>query len=387
MLSIVFVTAWNLSQRRGGERNRVFGLANAVSKMANAIVLHQGPNMRIGGTRFLHYDPLLKRDRCDSLVMNLTNYYASPLEASISHLIQSLPLTKDTDIIQVEQCFPFFPAFRARNSVDRDITLSLDIHSIHPPLPKPRLMGNLLYSTYRVASSLYARSAESFAVKRSNIILSVSPEEARLLKELYGLRNVHVVPNGVDVGMFEASSARKWHEARDNVVFFHGSLSWYPNVEATDFILDYIAPKMEKSTFIICGPNPTPTFLKKIARSKNVKYLGYADRLPEYIKGSDLCIAPLVSGGGSKLKILEFAAAGRPIVATKKAVEGLPFIDKYNALLFDRIDDEFVDGMKKALSDEKLRSQIGGNALRTAQQHDWHRIAQNLLREYKGALC
>jgi glycosyltransferase involved in cell wall biosynthesis len=388
MLNIVFVTGWNFMQRRGGDQNRVLGLVNAVSKMAKGIVLHQGPDMNINGARFLHYDPLLKMKKYESLVTNLINYYASPLAVSLSHSIQNILSCEDMDVVQVEQCFPFFPAFRARNSSNRSCILSLDNHNVHFSLPKLTFKNDFLYSAYRVASSPYIRSIESCAVRKSDIVLSVSHREAKLLKDLYDLENdtVRVVPNGVDIDSFEASHAREWQGIEGDVIFFHGSLSWYPNMEAASFIFDYIAPRMKNCTFIICGPNPTPALLKKTAESKNVKYMGYVDQLPKYIKGSDVCIAPLISGGGTKLKVLEYAAAGKPIVATNKAVEGLPFVNNYNALLYDKVDDAFIDGIKRVLRDEKLRSKISFNAKKTAQKYDWNKIASHLLEIYEDML-
>jgi glycosyltransferase involved in cell wall biosynthesis len=248
--------------------------------------------------------------------------------------------------------------------------------------------NDFLYSAYRVASSPYIRSIESCAVRKSDVVLSVSHGEARLLRNLYDLRTdkVYVVPNGVDINSFEAAHAKKWQGMEGGVIFFHGSLSWYPNIEATNFILDYIAPKMKNCAVIICGPNPTPILLKKTAESKNVKYMGYVDQLPKYIKGSDVCIAPFISGGGTKLKVLEYAAAGKPIVATNKAVEGLPFVHNYNALLYDKVDDTFIDGIKKVLRDERLRLKIGFNAKKTARKYDWNKIASHLLEIYESIL-
>ena len=43
-----------------------------------------------------------------------------------------------------------------------------------------------------------------------------------------------------------------------------------------------------------------------------------------YIRMADVCVCPLFSGGGTRLKLLEYMAAGKAIVSTKKGAEGIP---------------------------------------------------------------
>ena len=386
MLNIVLIAPWDFMQKTRGDHNRALGLANAMSKIANVTVVHQGPNVKVDRTRFFHYDPLSRGRKRESLAGNVVNCYTSSIATSIGKLVQNIASTEEIDVLQVEQPFPFCPALNARDSLNKAIVLSLDNHNVYFPFPKLKLGRNFIYSVYSALNLPYIKSMERLAVMKSDIVLCVSNRDAGLLRQLYDLEpdKVCVVSNGVDVESFEKAYPKTYKGFKSRIVFFHGTLSWYPNMEAVDIISDYIAPKIPDATFLICGSNPALTVLKKISKSENVKYLGYVDQLPEYIKGSDLCIAPLTSGGGTKLKLLEYAAAGKPIIATRKAAEGLPFVDEYNALLYDKVDSRFIDGVKRIMYDEKLGMQIGQNAREMAQKYDWNGIGRRLVEFYEG---
>jgi glycosyltransferase involved in cell wall biosynthesis len=57
--------------------------------------------------------------------------------------------------------------------------------------------------------------------------------------------------------------------------------------------------------------------------------------VPAVIRSSAMGLAPVFSGSGTRIKILEYAAAGIPVVATTKAAEGLPLRDREHLRLAD----------------------------------------------------
>jgi len=388
MFNILFVTYYNFELKKGGNVNRVLGLANSLSKRVNVMVLHQGSNMIINKIRFFHYDPFLSFNKSNSLLINVMHSYASSITNSIRKSIETIALTEEIDIIQVEQLYPFPQSLISRNSLDKKILLSLDEHNVEFSTFKSKISGISLNSIYSAFTLPYIKTMESFATHNSDVILCVSRRDSISLEKLYNLNSekLYVVPNGVDLYSYEKGSHPKNYDDFEKIIFFHGTLSWYPNLEAANIILNYIAPKIEEATFIICGSNPPKSFLKKTMNVKNVRYLGYVNPLPSYIKSSDICIAPIMRGGGTKLKLLEYAAAGRPIVATYKAVEGLPFIDEKNALLFEKVDEGFIDAIKNLLSDERFSDDLKINAKKLAETFDWSNIASKLYTNYKYLL-
>lgn len=99
-------------------------------------------------------------------------------------------------------------------------------------------------------------------------------------------------------------------------VLFLGTCGYKPNDEAINLICKNIAPKLPNIKFLLVG-----NFCKKY-KSKNVVSLGFVTNLQKYLQKSDICIAPIFSGGGIKTKVLEYFCARRPVIATSFAIQG-----------------------------------------------------------------
>ena len=228
---------------------------------------------------------------------------------------------------------------------------------------------------------------EKFATRKAHLILCVSEEDRMSLSRLYRVppEKIVVIPNGVDVQKFEKALLIPVLKDK-KIVFFHGLYSWYPNLEAAQLIVDYIAPKVPEGLFLLAGSHLPQFLIRKIKSMKNVKYLGYLRNLESWIKSSKVCIAPLLRGGGTRLKILEYAAAGKPIVATYKAIEGLGMKDGVHGLFYRKVDDNFIGGIKQVLKNERLAEELGRNAKKLAEKHDWNVIGDRLYTMYSKLL-
>ena len=144
-------------------------------------------------------------------------------------------------------------------------------------------------------------------------------------------------------------------------------------------------PKIEDAVFIIIGKNP-PEWLKNIALGKaNVMVLDYVSNIEDYIVSSDLCIVPICSGSGTRLKILEYMAAGKPIVSTVVGAEGIPLESGVNAILLDKVDSSFVDSVRYLLSNEVVAKELGSAAKRLSMRFSWKCIGKSLYDFYIDA--
>ena len=143
---------------------------------------------------------------------------------------------------------------------------------------------------------------------------------------------------------------------------------------------------MIDTTFLIIGKY-APNWLKKKAEAQNnVQILGFVPNIAEYIAVADVCIAPLQRGSGTRLKVLEYLAAGKPIVATYKAVEGLKVINGIHCLLHNDVGEDFVDSINEVINNEKLQSGLSNNALILSKDYDWYTISSILLSKYEEFL-
>jgi len=113
-----------------------------------------------------------------------------------------------------------------------------------------------------------------------------------------------------------------------------------------------------------------------------VKYLGFLKNIEGWIKSSKVCIAPILCGGGTKLKILEYAAAGRPIIATSKAIEGLGMVNGVQGLFHQHVNEDFVNSIRRVLHDERLAEELGRNEREFAKNYNWSLIGKKLYALY-----
>lgn len=165
-------------------------------------------------------------------------------------------------------------------------------------------------------------------------VITVSPDDSRLARELYGLSNVlGEVPTGVDVDFFRPASA----PAGPFTVGFLGSMDWMPNIDACHFFLDDIFPqvlaKQPDVRLKIIGRNPPESLIQRAG--PQIEVTGTVDDVRPHVQSCHAIIVPLRAGGGTRIKIYEAMAMGVPIISTRIGAEGLPVTHDSDILLAD----------------------------------------------------
>ncbi|MCB1021113.1 MAG: glycosyltransferase [Acidobacteria bacterium] len=204
-----------------------------------------------------------------------------------------------------------------------------------------------------------------------------SEDEARhLSKRVPGYRNVVVVPNGISL----ADCQGDWGEPRPDELVFAGSFTYDVNHHAmqwfTGAVLPLIHEQRPQVRLRITGNHaglPLPYM-------QNVELAGMLPDVRPAIAGAWVSVAPLLTGGGTRLKILEAMALGSPVIATSKGAEGLQARDGEDLLIADTAPD-FAAATLRLLGDEDLRRRLSENARALVQEnYDWPVILPQFLR-------
>jgi glycosyltransferase involved in cell wall biosynthesis len=92
---------------------------------------------------------------------------------------------------------------------------------------------------------------------------------------------------------------------------------------------------------VIAGTRPEclPSFAQaKVDRERyaGVEFTGFVSDLSEFYDRVQVICCPIRAGGGTRLKIIEAAAHGLPVVATRLAAEGLDFENGSEIILEER---------------------------------------------------
>ena len=109
-------------------------------------------------------------------------------------------------------------------------------------------------------------------------------------------------------------------------------------------------------------------------------YTGYVKDLPAYLNLANICIAPYPPRavcGGTRDKVCEYLACGKPIVATREAMRG--FDDALPGEHFFLAADErdFVEKLVDCVHDPEMAGRIGRNARTLSERYDWSHLARS----------
>lgn len=142
-------------------------------------------------------------------------------------------------------------------------------------------------------------------------------------------------------------------------LLFSGSLGYPPNADGAQWLAREVLPRVQRQRpgvkLMIVGRN-APSAVQALA-SDDVQIAGFVPELEPVLADAEVYVAGLHSGAGTKLKVVEALAAGRPLVATPVAAEGLDLIDGEHALIAEDAD-AFGAAVVRLLEDRELAAQL-----------------------------
>jgi glycosyltransferase involved in cell wall biosynthesis len=211
---------------------------------------------------------------------------------------------------------------------------------------------------------------------RVDLLLATSERDRQVFEREFDLQNVAVIPNGVDITEFTPSRV----SGQTGTILFTGLMSYYPNEQAIRWFLDAVFPLLLKSVpearLVVAGAAP-PAWL--IARSSSIlEVTGSVPDMRPYFQRACVVIAPLVIGGGTRVKILEAQAMAKPVVSTSLGSEGLDVRDGQSILLADDAE-SFATQVARLLTDADFALKIGANGRRNVVlNYNWDKIGDRL---------
>jgi polysaccharide biosynthesis protein PslH len=157
------------------------------------------------------------------------------------------------------------------------------------------------------------------------------------------------------------------------IVSFVALLSWAPNVDAAVWFAREVWPRVvaerADARLVLVGRNPAPAV--RALAGPSVEVTGTVADLEPYYAQSSLAIAPLLAGGGSRLKILEALAHARPVVATTIGAEGLEDLIGRGVQVADD-PSEMAASILEILANPELGASMGAAGVAAVRaDHSW----------------
>jgi len=200
-----------------------------------------------------------------------------------------------------------------------------------------------------------------------------------------GGRNIHVVPNAVDVDEFTPPAAPR----SATELLFIGNFDHLPNQDALDYLMTDIWPLVRRrvpdAALKIVGAR-AGELVRRYDGRDGVSVIGeVADTIPYYQQCAAM-IAPIRAGSGTRLKILEALACGAPVVTTTIGAEGIEGVPGEHFMIRDTTA-EFADAVCAVLEDAALRSRLGEAGRRLVERrYSWEHSADAAFAGYTELL-
>ncbi|KIA61368.1 glycosyltransferase family 4 protein [Nocardia vulneris] len=183
---------------------------------------------------------------------------------------------------------------------------------------------------------------------------------------------VELVPNGAEPSSYWGPS---WNSQR---LVFVGNLFYRPNQLAIEHLRDRVRPRLRElcpqARVQVIGRGPAA-----LTRDEaGLEFLGPAPSIEMALRDATLGLAPLTAGAGSKMKVLDYMAAGLPVLATTEAVAGLP--PAHPGVVVDDDLDRWAMRIASLMKDPMLLDDLGLAGRGTVEDElSWHQIAAELV--------
>ena len=371
---------------------RVYQLARHLSKKHRVSLLTYASGNRSGDdrsaaawyatSRFVPA-PRASRSRRTSQaasVVSPRSYHMGHLRSrAMSLAVADMVRRNSFDVVQVES------SQMAALVPEVDVPVALDEHNVEFMLLRrlSAMETSLPRKAFGRLEALKARREELWAWGAADGVIFTSQPDLAVMRRLAPESRGCVVPNGVDTDHFQPRGG----DIDADTVVFTGSINYRPNTDAVDHFARHVFPALRRSRpsarFVVVGQG-APEWLVKSVPS-GVEFTGPVEDVRPFLERASVVVAPLRSGSGTRLKILEALAMAKPVVSTNLGCEGIAVVDGEHLRVADD-PDEFANQIVRLMSDRKLATELGlcGRAL-VESHYSWD-VAGRRLEQFHSEL-
>jgi glycosyltransferase involved in cell wall biosynthesis len=312
-------------------------------------------------------------------------FRVSALQVALDSLLQRQVF----DVVNLE--FPYLAHLRLRQSPRGSPrpALVLDAHEIAYDIVHQvsRRAGSLGRRLHAALNWRKLRRDECAAFRMVDGIYACSVADRQAVLAHVPSARTAVIPNAADVDFFQPCSP-DLPQAPPTVVFF-GLLSSFPNVDGLQFFLREVWPHVlaarPDTRFKMIGARPSRA-VQELA-GQRVEVTGFVEDLRPHLASAAVLVVPLRVGGGTRLKITEGMAMGRPIVSTSLGAEGIEAVPGLHILIADE-PATFAASVVRLLDDPALAARLGHAARQLAvERYSWSAAALDLERFFREIIA
>ncbi len=289
------------------------------------------------------------------------------LSENYSKKLTEILISNDYDIIQLEGLYltPYIPEIRKHSKG----LIALRAHNIEHEIWE-RIASQQKFSFKKFYCKEIARRVKNLkkeVINKYDVLIPITDRDSKRFEDLGNEMPTHVVPAGIDT--------EKLIPQPEKIVFpsvcHIGTLDWMPNQEGLIWFLknaweqlNELHPDLE---FNIAGRN-APEWLNKLFNSYNVNFYGEIADAYDFINKNAIMVAPLFSGSGMRVKIIEGMALGKAIITTPVGIEGIPATNGKN-IIIEETPEGFIKQIDKLIKNRESINEIGKNAIKFVKEN------------------
>ncbi len=305
--------------------------------------------------------------------------------AVFSQKLVELLKTNSYDVVQMETIYlaHFIKDVRENSSA----CLSLRTHNVEHQIWErvAAVSRNPIKSWYLQNQNKHLRNFELRSMNQVDLLLTITQNDLDAFQKL-GFNKLGVVASvGLNLPDYPKQNMDGFAVNR---LCFIGALDWMPNQHGLVWFLEKVLQKVANRDsacqFHIAGKN-TPEWIRRKA-GQSVFVHGEVPDAKAFIQQHGILVAPLFSGSGIKIKVLEGMALGRVVVTTQIGVEGIPAQNGRHLLIANN-PAEFEQQLKWCFENPKAAAEMGEQAREFIRQNfDLTEIGRKVLLAYESFL-
>ena len=290
------------------------------------------------------------------------------------------------DVVHVEGQFllPYVPAIRK----ETDAPVVLRAHNVEFRIWErlaEQAAGIQAQALHHIARTLGAW--ETAHLDDCDALVPIAEEDERDFRALGATRPSLVLPCGTPASSPAEHAASSPPDPYH--VYFIGSMLYRPNQEAVRWLADEVWPRvvaLEPRARLTVAGSGFPTALREQLRQKAIDVAADVPDARAFSAPFRAMLAPLFSGSGMRIKVLEAMALGKPVIATPLGAGGIDVTPDENVLLAADAD-AFAQQVVRVLNDDALAQRIGDAARSlVVEQYDSDVLARKLIAFYEELL-
>jgi glycosyltransferase involved in cell wall biosynthesis len=241
---------------------------------------------------------------------------------------------------------------------------------------------NIFIKSFLAYQYIKLRSYEKKMCPKFDKCVTVSSEDEKVLKKLCKSDNFAVIPNGVDIEYFKPLEG----PIVPNRLIWVGGMSGPYNSDAVDYFLDEILPliraKKPEVEVDFVGGYPTKKLKQQELKNSHIKLHGFVDDTRPLVQKAAVFIAPIRSGSGTKIKVLNAMSLAKPVVTTSVGAEGISVEADKNIIIADD-PKVFAEKTIYLLNNQHIANEMGMAGRKIIEKYyDWNVIKENMEQLY-----